>query len=145
MAKRLSSVEDLNKLKEAAQKKLAERAKKIEVKVHLGTCGIAGGAKFVQEAFIEEIEKRKLSNVVITEAACIGPCEREPVVTVVHPQKGRVIYANLTPEQVPAIIEKHLIKGEPVKEGLVDSEAPCFQLQNILIMHNQDRDPTRTD
>src|SRR4030042_1138190 len=145
MAKRLSSVEDLNKLKEAAQKKLAERAKKIEVKVHLGTCGIAGGAKFVQEAFIEEIEKRKLSNVVITEAACSGRGGREPVVTVFHPQRGRVISATLPPEQVPAIIEKHLIKGEPVKEWLLDLEAPTFKLQNIRIMHNQDMDPMSID
>jgi hypothetical protein len=57
MAKRLSSVDDLNKLKEAAQNTLAERAKKIEVKVHLGTCGIAGGAKFVQDAFISSYRR----------------------------------------------------------------------------------------
>jgi len=141
MAKRLSSVEDLNKLREAAQKTLAERAKKIEVKVHLGTCGIAGGAKFVQDAFIKEVKSRKLTNVVITEAACIGPCEREPVVTVVHPQMGRVIYAEVTPEQVPNIVEQHLIKGQVVKEWLLDLESPTFKLQNIRIMHNQDMNP----
>jgi (2Fe-2S) ferredoxin len=145
MAKRLSSFEELNKLREAAQSKLAERAQKIEVKVHLGTCGIAGGAKLVQDAFIKEVNSRKLSNVVITEAACIGPCEREPVVTVIHPQKGRVIYANLTPEQVPTIVEKHLIKGEVVKDLLLDLESPTFKLQNIRIMHNQDMDPMSID
>jgi NADH-quinone oxidoreductase subunit F len=141
MAKRLMSVDELNKFKAAAQKKLDERAKKIQVKVHLGTCGIAGGAKFVQEAFVKEVAARKLSNVVITEAACIGPCEREPVVTVIHPQKDRVIYCNLTPEQVPKIVEKHLIKGEPVTEWLLDLESPTFKLQHIRIMHNQDIDP----
>jgi len=141
MAKRLSSVEDLNELRAAAQKKLAERAKKIEVKVHLGTCGIAGGAKLVQDAFVKEIQDHKLSNVVITEAACIGPCEREPVVTVIHPQKGRVIYANLTPEQVPTIVKRHLIEGQPVTEWLLDMELPTFKLQHIRIMHNQDMDP----
>ncbi|MBM3157809.1 MAG: hypothetical protein FJ004_11090, partial [Chloroflexi bacterium] len=141
MAKRLMSVDELNKFKASAQKKLDERAKKIQVKVHLGTCGIAGGAKFVQEAFIKEVAAGKLSNVIITEAACIGPCEREPVVTVIHPQKGTVIYCNLTPEQVPTIVEKHLIKGEPVTEWLLDLESPTFKLQHIRIMHNQDMDP----
>jgi NADH:ubiquinone oxidoreductase subunit F (NADH-binding)/(2Fe-2S) ferredoxin len=141
MAKRLMSVEDLNKVKAAAQKKLAERAKKIEVKVHLGTCGISGGARLVQEAFAREIGARKLSDVVMTEAACIGPCEREPLVTVIHPQKGRVMYANLTPEQVSTIVEKHLIGGEPVKEWLLDLESPTFKLQHIRIMHNQDINP----
>ena len=63
---RVSSVEELNKLKASARKGLAQRAKKIEVKVHLGSCGIASGAKGVQEAFVKEIASRKQSNIVIT-------------------------------------------------------------------------------
>ena len=42
--KRLTSVEELQSLRERAQKQAAEREKKIQVKVHLGTCGIASGA-----------------------------------------------------------------------------------------------------
>ena len=141
MANRLSSVDDLNRLRTTIQEKLAERAKQIEVRVHLGTCGIAGGARGVQEAFVKEIASRRLSNVVMTEAACIGPCEREPVVTVVHPQKGKVSYANLTPEQVPEIVERHLIGGQIVDEWTLDWEAPTFKLQEIRVMHNQDIDP----
>ncbi|MCJ7521551.1 MAG: FAD-dependent oxidoreductase [Dehalococcoidia bacterium] len=141
MAKPLLSVEALNRLQTASQKKLAERAKKIEVKVHLGTCGIAGGARLVQEAFANEIESHKLSGVVMTEAACIGPCGREPLVTVIGPNKGKVIYANLTPEQVPTIVEQHLIKGKVVDEWTLDLESPTFKLQEIRVMHNQDIDP----
>ena len=103
MVRRLSTVDDLKTLRARAKRRLAERAKKIEVKVHLGTCGIASGAKRVQEAFASEIESRKLSNVVMTEAACIGPCGHEPIVTVIHPRGGKTVYANLTPEQVPVI------------------------------------------
>ena len=51
----VSCLEDLNKLRASARRKLAERAKKIEVKVHLGSCGIASGAKDVQEAFLKEV------------------------------------------------------------------------------------------
>ncbi|MBE0481752.1 MAG: FAD-dependent oxidoreductase [Dehalococcoidia bacterium] len=141
MAKRLRSVEELDQLKTGFQKKLAERAKKTVVKVHLGTCGISGGAKLVEEALVSEIQSRKLSNVIVAEAACIGPCEREPVVTVMQPNNGRVIYANLTPEQVPTVVEQHLIKGQPVKDWLLDVESPTFKLQEIRIMSNQDIDP----
>ena len=141
MAKRLSSAEDLKRFRTQYQKKLAERSKKIEVKVHLGTCGIAGGAKGVQEAFAKELESRHLSNVVMTEAACIGPCEREPVVTVLHPQMGKVIYANVTPQQVPTIVERHIVGGQTVDEWTLDLEAPMFKLQEIRVMHNQDIDP----
>jgi len=141
MAKRLSSAEDLKRFRTQCQNKLAERSKKIEVKVHLGTCGIAGGAKGVQEAFSKELKSRHLSNVVMTEAACIGPCEREPVVTVLHPQMGKVIYADVTPQQVPTIVERHIVGGQTVDEWTLDLEAPMFKLQEIRVMHNQDIDP----
>lgn len=141
----LSSVEDLDKLRAAVQSQLAQRASKIEIKIHLGTCGISSGARAIEEAFTREVQTQKLSNVVITEAACIGPCEREPIVTVVHPQAGRVIYAELTPERVTTIVERHLIGGKPVSEWTLDTKLPQFQLQKIRIMHNQDMDPRSLD
>lgn len=138
---RVSSVKELNKLMASARRKLAQRAKKIEVKIHLGSCGIASGAKGVEEAFVKEVASRKLSNIVVTEAACIGPCGREPVVTIIHPQQGKVIYAEVTPERVPTIVEGHLVGGELIPEWTLDLESPPFKLQEIRIMHNQDMDP----
>jgi len=117
---RVSCVEDLSKLMASARRKLAQRAKKVEVKIHLGSCGIASGARGVQEAFAKEVESRKLGNIVITEAACIGPCGREPIVTIIHPQKGEVVYADVIPERVPTIVERHLIDGESISEGALD-------------------------
>jgi len=70
--KPLKSVEELENLREQAQTRLAEQEKKIQVKVHLGTCGISSGADKVLETFIREVETRKLSNVVVLRAACIG-------------------------------------------------------------------------
>jgi len=142
---RLSSIGDLKELRDLIGERLAELAKKIEVKIHLGSCGIASGARSVQETFLKEAESRKLSNVVITEAACIGPCGREPIVTVIHPKNGRMIYAEVTPERVPTIIERHLIGGEPIPEWTLDLESPTFRLQKIRILHNQDIDPTSVE
>jgi hypothetical protein len=39
--------------------------KKIQVKVHLGTCGISSGANRILDAFVREIEKRELSDSVV--------------------------------------------------------------------------------
>jgi cysteine synthase len=42
--KPFSSVEELLSVRERARAKLAAQEKKIQVKVHLGTCGISSGA-----------------------------------------------------------------------------------------------------
>ena len=139
--KPLKSVEELESLREQAQARLAELEKKIQVKVHLGTCGIASGANKVLETFIREVETRKLSDVVVLRAACIGLCGREPVVTVINPGNGKVIYCDLDEDRVPRIVEEHLVGGSPIKEWTLALDAPLFKLQEIRIMHNQDLDP----
>ncbi len=139
--KRLTSVKELQSLREQAQARLAELEKKIQVKVHLGTCGIASGANKVSEAFVREVEPRKLSDVVILEAACIGLCGREPVATVIDPKNGKTIYCDLDENRVPRIVEEHLVGGKPVKEWTLALDAPLLKLQEIRVMHNQDLDP----
>jgi len=139
--KPLKSVDELENLREQAQTRLTEQEKKIQVKVHLGTCGISSGANRVLETFIREVETRKLSDVVVLRAACIGLCGREPVVTVINPRSGKVIYCDLDEGKVPRIVEEHLVEGRPVKEWTLALDAPLFKLQDIRIMHNQDLDP----
>ena len=139
--KRLTSVEELQALRERAQARLAEQEKKIQVKVHLGTCGISSGANKVLETFIREVETRKLSDVVVLGAACIGLCGREPVTTVIDPKNGRTIYCDLDEDRVPRIVEEHLVGGKPVKEWTLALDAPLLKFQEIRIMHNQDLDP----
>jgi len=111
--KPLSSVEELNNFSEQAQTRLAEQEKKVQVKVHLGTCGISSGANKILEAFVRNVESRKLSNVVVLKAACIGLCGREPVVTVIDPSNGRSIYFDLDEDKVPRIVEEHIIGKSP--------------------------------
>ncbi|TRZ97047.1 MAG: FAD-dependent oxidoreductase [Dehalococcoidia bacterium] len=143
--KPLVCVKELLNLKEQAQKNLAEQGKKTQVKVHLGTCGISSGANKVLEAFQHEVEARKLTNVVVLRAACIGLCGREPVATVIHPKNGKVIYSDLSEDKIPRIVEQHLIGEKAVEEWTVDSNDPLLKLQEIRIMHNQDLDPMNID
>jgi len=139
--KRLASVEEFDKLRDQISKKLSQREKKTQVKVHLGTCGIASGANKVLAAFQREVEGRKLSDVTVLKAACIGLCDREPVATIVHPIKGETIYYDLSEDKVPRIVEEHLIKDKIVDEWKLNPDDPLLKLQEIRVMHNQDLDP----
>ncbi|MCJ7828691.1 MAG: (2Fe-2S) ferredoxin domain-containing protein, partial [Dehalococcoidia bacterium] len=87
--KPLASVKELTQLRDKIQERLAKQEKKIQVKVHLGTCGISSGANSVLQAFEQGVKSHKLSDVSVLKAACIGLCDREPVVTVVHPATGK--------------------------------------------------------
>ncbi len=95
---KISSIEDLKRIKEEAQRGTLLREGKADYKVivHMGTCGIAAGAREVMSAILDEINKRGLTNVIVTQAGCIGLCDREPLVSV---EKGeeRILYGDLTP------------------------------------------------
>ena len=139
--KPLASAEELTKLRDKIRGRLSKQDKKIQVKVHLGTCGISSGANKVLEAFQRGVESHKLSDVTVLKAACIGLCDREPVVTVVHPTNGKTTYYDLTEDKVLKIIEQHLVRNKVVKEWKLDTDDPLLKLQEIRIMHNQDLDP----
>jgi NADP-reducing hydrogenase subunit HndB len=117
--KPLSSVEELKNLREQAQARLAKQEMKVQVKVHLGTCGIASGANKILGAFTREVELHNLSDVAILRAGCIGLCGREPVVTVIAPRKERVIYYDLNEDKVSRIVDEHLVGGRLVKEWVL--------------------------
>jgi NADH-quinone oxidoreductase subunit F len=139
--KPLASIEDLYSVRDQARSKLAEREKNIQVKVHLGTCGISSGANAVLDSFTKEIVTRKLYDVLVLRAACIGLCGVEPVVTVVIPGQKKVIYTEVTVDKVPRILEEHIIGGRPIEEWVLDENTPLLKLQEIRVMHNQDLNP----
>jgi NADH-quinone oxidoreductase subunit F len=139
--KPLTSAEELINLKTQIQNKLAKQEKKLQVRVHLGTCGISSGANRILEAFQHEVGKRQLADVVVLKAACIGLCGREPVATVISPKGERVIYCELTEDKVLEIVKQHLINGKVIEDWIISSDSPFLKYQEIRIMHNQDIDP----
>ena len=88
----------------------------IRVVVGMATCGIAAGARPVLTAFLEEIEKRNLHNVTVTQTGCIGVCRLEPIVEVYVPGEEKVTYVKLTPDMVPRIVSEHLVNHRVVSE-----------------------------
>lgn len=88
----------------------------IRVVVGMATCGIAAGARPVLAAFVEEVNKRQLKNVMVTQTGCIGICKLEPVVEVYFPGEEKVTYVKMTADKVAKIVSEHLVNGQAVTE-----------------------------
>ena len=86
------------------------------VVVGMATCGIAAGARPVMLSFMDEIQKRQLSNVTVSQTGCIGMCRLEPMVDVIVPGKEKVTYVHVKPEMVGRIVAEHIVNGRPVAE-----------------------------
>ena len=91
--------------------------------VGMATCGIAAGAKPVLTALVDEIARRNLSHVTVSQTGCIGMCQYEPIVEVLEPGKEKVTYVKVTPEMVARIVSDHLVNGNPVGEFTVGAIA----------------------
>ena len=88
----------------------------IRVVVGMATCGIAAGARPVMLKFLEEIPKRNLQNVTVSQTGCIGMCRLEPMLDVLVPGKEKVTYVKVTPDMVSRIVAEHIVNGRPVQE-----------------------------
>ena len=118
----MKTLEELMALRDAAKAKMTVREDSSEITrivVGMATCGIAAGARPVLNKFSEEIEKRNLANVQVTQTGCIGMCQYEPIAEVMVPRKEKVTYVKLTEEKVAKIIADHIVNGIPVAEYTV--------------------------
>jgi len=116
-------IEELRKIREEAEKDLDLRRGKAKMKVivSMGTSGIAAGAREVLAAFLDEIIKHNIKDVVVTQSGERGYASFEPVVEVSEEGKATVIYGNMNPEKVKNVVNKHIIGGEPVTEYVVET------------------------
>jgi NADP-reducing hydrogenase subunit HndB len=113
------TIEDLAKIREKTrhQTTLRQGAGRVKINVHMGTCGIAAGAREILTAVLNEVERRNLHDVIVTNSGCAGLCSKEPMMTVeVMNQPAPVKYVSLTPEKITQIMERHIVKGEIVRE-----------------------------
>ena len=109
----MKSLEELKAIRERMQSQVNQRdgvdETAIRVVVGMATCGIAAGARPVLNAFLEEVNKRGLQNVVVTQTGCIGLCRLEPIAEVHVPGQEKVTYVKLTADMVPNIVSEHLV------------------------------------
>ena len=95
----------------------------IRVVVGMATCGIAAGARPVLAAFTDEVAKRNLHNVAVTQTGCIGICQYEPVVEIYAPGKEKVTYVKMTAEKAVRVVADHLVNGNVVAEYTIGANA----------------------
>ena len=122
----MKSIEELMALRDAAKAKMTARDDSTEVTrivVGMATCGIAAGARPVMNKFVEEIAKRNLSHVTVSQTGCIGMCQYEPIVEVLEPGKEKVTYVNMTAEKATKVVVDHIVNGNPVTEYTVGAVA----------------------
>ena len=120
----MKSLAELQALKQKAIENVnlrKEREDGTRVVVGMATCGIAAGARPVMTAFLEEINKRNLSNVVVEQTGCIGLCRLEPIVEIYAPGQEKVTYIKMTPEKVARIVSDHVVNGQVVSEYTIGS------------------------
>ena len=113
----MKSLAELEAIRQKTLDKIAMRKDAedgIRVVVGMATCGIAAGAGPVMLAFVEEINKRHLTNVTVSQTGCIGVCRLEPMADVIIPGQEKVTYVNLNPDMVPRIVTEHIVNGNPV-------------------------------
>ena len=114
----MKSLAELQAIKDKMKNKIVLREGTGDVRVVVGmaTCGIAAGARPVLNAFTEELARRSLKGVTVSQTGCIGMCQYEPIVEVFAPGKEKVTYVKMSPEKAAEVIEKHLKNGKVIEE-----------------------------
>ncbi|MBW2221383.1 MAG: (2Fe-2S) ferredoxin domain-containing protein [Deltaproteobacteria bacterium] len=111
-------LEDLAKIKEKVKTStgLREGGYQAKVTVHMGTCGIASGARKVMQKLMDEIAQRDVKDVIVTTSGCAGLCSREPMATVELRGEAPVKYVDLDEEKIQRILVEHVVGGKIVEE-----------------------------
>ncbi len=113
------TIAELNAIREQMQQSIQMRKNNddnIRVVVGMATCGIAAGARPVLSAFLDEVNKRSLKNVTVTQTGCIGVCRLEPIVEIYEPGKEKVTYVKMTESKARQIVSEHLVNRRVIDE-----------------------------
>jgi NADP-reducing hydrogenase subunit HndB len=112
------SIEDLKKIKEQQRSKmvLREGVYRAKITVHMGTCGIAAGARDVMSTFRDLVAKQGSVDVILTNSGCAGLCAKEPMITVELADQPPVKYVLLDREKAARIFEEHVMGGKAVED-----------------------------
>ena len=118
------------------------------IRVGTAMCGHAAGAAEVLDAIRNELEARGVE-ANVDEVGCLGLCFAEPLVDILKPGGSRLFFGNVTPGDVPALIDGYLLSGgvrgpEPLGylgdtpiDGVPDlNELPGMRLQERIALRN---------
>ncbi len=115
------TIDELKKMRESAKRNISLREGEYRGKiiVHLGTCGIAAGAREIMRSFVDELETTNTTDIMFTTTGCAGLCSQEPMATIEMQDNAPVKYGKLAPDRVKKIFKEHVIGGKIVPEFVI--------------------------
>jgi NADH:ubiquinone oxidoreductase subunit F (NADH-binding)/(2Fe-2S) ferredoxin len=115
-------IEDLQGIKERVALVLQKEKYRAKINFHMGTCGIAAGAKKLNALVLKKVDENGIQNIKVIHSGCAGLCSREPMVTIESPGLPPVKYCDLNEEKIGEIFDRHILNGE-----IVDSYALAIE------------------
>ncbi|MBC8528956.1 (2Fe-2S) ferredoxin domain-containing protein [Christensenellaceae bacterium NSJ-44] len=114
----MKSIKELEEIRKRTLEQVNIRKDREGTRIVVGmaTCGIAAGARPVLLQFMEEVNKRHLQDVTVSQTGCIGVCRLEPIVEVYAPNNEKVTYVHMTPDKVAKVVNDHIVNGQVVEE-----------------------------
>jgi len=109
-------IEDLEKITDRMRKVMSLRdgAGRAKITVHMGTCGIAAGARKIMSALIRCVDESAVKDVIFSTSGCAGLCSREPMITIELVGQAPVKYVDLTEDKAKRIFTEHILNGKIV-------------------------------
>ena len=110
--------EDLERIRERMTRTMSLRDgdARVKITVHMGTCGIAAGARKIMSALLVLVEEKDSKDIVLTTSGCAGLCSREPMMTVELKGEAPVKYVDLNEDKTRKIFSEHVLSGSVVEE-----------------------------
>jgi NADP-reducing hydrogenase subunit HndB len=108
------TIEDLKKIKDKTTRATSLRhgKTKIKITVHMGTCGIAAGAREVMAALMDEMAEVDRPDIRVVTSGCMGMCSSEPNVTVEMEDSGPIVYQHMDANRMRQVFKRHVLLGE---------------------------------
>ena len=108
------SIADLKKIKGKvlSEISLREGGQRAKITVHMGTCGVAAGARTVMDTLMSEIGEAAVTDVMVTTSGCAGMCSKEPMITVEILGQEPIIYGQLDADKMRQVFKQHVLQGE---------------------------------
>ena len=108
------TIEDLKRIKEKTAKKISVRdgTATAKITVHMGTCGIAAGAREVMGVLMEDLTNSGRDDIRVVNSGCIGMCSSEPNVTVEIEGGEPIVYQLINSNKMRQIFKRHVLQGE---------------------------------
>jgi NADP-reducing hydrogenase subunit HndB len=108
------SIEELKRIKEktARETSLRTGTARIKITVHMGTCGIAAGAREVMNALMDEMAQTDREDIRVVASGCMGMCSSEPNVTVEVEGEEPIVYQHMDANRMRQVFRRHVLEGE---------------------------------